>query len=915
MKRLHLLPLFLLAQQASALNIEASFRLGEGETTPLTNKRPFDSSGHGHNFSADLGGNNVVISTTNCAPGSTSCYVFSGSNQGFYDATYNAPENNAGIQAWVRSGDLTQGGRTIFSTGGNNGGLQLIFDGPAGGFRAALASRAYVGGTYMPASTSEWVHLALVRDNGVTTFYVDGTAVGDPSSEIPIDGTQMHLAVNSGAVAYFNGAIDEVQVFSFAAGTFQPSALGWFSSPLANAPRFLTQPAACTVQAGQTARFQVTTAGADPITYQWYHGVAPIQGATSATLDIPNVSPADVGLYHVVATNSLNTATSMDATLAISTLIEPVPADTPTPVQTVQILRKYGMFCHFSINTFNDMEWSDGTLPASSFNPTTVDADSWVLAAKAAGMNYLILTTKHHDGFCLWDSAYTTYDVASSPKPADVVRLVSDACARHGLKFAVYYSLWDRHDPSYTNADPHLYIEYVKHQLTELLSNYGPVCEIWFDGAWDRPAEKWYIPEIYDHIKSLQPECLVTVNRAIGTPATGLGAGDISPDQQKTGDPIRYFPSDFRTDDPLMPAFPDPKVFSHGAQSYYMPLEATVTLAPTDQWFFHPTVTGSKPVGDLERYFNTATEQDNVLVFNCPPDRTGHLLSDNVATLATLAQRLGLEPGRPFPVNLAYQATATSANSVWPDQPERWQASFAFDNDPNTRWGSADPDASSATLEADFDTPVTFDRVIINEYLEGAVGRCQGFVLESWDGAAWQIFYTGITIGESKRMDISPVTTTKFRLRITAATNSVSIWGIKLQNSARPDPLRSSFQLWQNQNFTVQEIQAGLANKSTSPAGDGIPNALKFAFGLDNVRKPAAPGSLTTLSQGAGGAPMLNFNRASKDASYTVEKSEDLLNWTTLTVDPGVAGGAVQVPLPSTDSGKSFLRVNVNAER
>ncbi|MDB6079503.1 MAG: crotonobetainyl-CoA--carnitine CoA-transferase, partial [Akkermansiaceae bacterium] len=782
MKRPYLLLLLSLAQQASALDIQASYHLGED--SPQTNNRPFDSSGHGHHFSADLGGGSVVISTASPAPGSTACYVFSGSNQGFYDTLYNAPEDNVGIQAWVKTGDLTQGGRTIFSTGGNNGGLQLIYDG-ATGFRAALASRTYVGGTYAPSSTSEWVHLALVRDNGVTTFYVDGTALGNTATDTPIDGTMMHLAVNSGAGAFFKGSIDEVQVFTFAAGTFQPAALGWFSNPQANAPRFLAQPAACTVQQGQTGRFTASATGSPAPAYQWYHGTTLIPGATTATLDIPDVSSADLGNYHVTATNTLGTVPSNEATLALSAYTEPDPATTPTPVQVAQINRKYGMFCHFSINTFNDMEWSDGTLPASSFNPTAVDADSWVLAAKAAGMNYLILTTKHHDGFCLWDSAYTTYDVASSPKPADVVKLVSDACARHGLKFAVYYSLWDRHEAAYKDADPHVYIEYMKHQLTELLTHYGPVCEIWFDGAWDRPAENWYIPEVYDHIKSLQPECLVTINRAIGTPGTGLGAGDIDAAVQKQGDPIRYFPCDFRTVDPQMPAFPDPKVFSRGAQSYYMPFEGTVTLAPTDQWFYHPSDTGSKPLGDLERYFNTATAQDNILVFNCPPDRGGHLLASNVTALKSLAQRLGLEPGRPIPANLAYEAVATSTNSIWQDGTDRWQAKYAFDNDPNSRWGSTNEGAATATLEADFETPVTFDRVIINEYLEGGAGRCQGFVLEAWDGTAWQIFYTGTTIGESLRADFTPVTTAKFRLRMTAASASVSIWGIKLQNSAR----------------------------------------------------------------------------------------------------------------------------------
>lgn len=111
--------------------------------------------------------------------------------------------------------------------------------------------------------------------------------------------------------------------------------------------------------------------------------------------------------------------------------------------------------------------------------------------ARDAGFRYVLLVTKHHDGFCLWDSRYTTYDVASSPVKTDVVKAVSDACKKYGLQFAIYYSLWDRHEPVYQNADFGEYIDYMSNQLTELLTNYGPVCEVWFDGGWDKKPEEW----------------------------------------------------------------------------------------------------------------------------------------------------------------------------------------------------------------------------------------------------------------------------------------------------------------------------------------------------------------------------------------------------------------------------------------
>jgi alpha-L-fucosidase len=147
----------------------------------------------------------------------------------------------------------------------------------------------------------------------------------------------------------------------------------------------------------------------------------------------------------------------------------------PSALQLTQVKRGYGMFIHFGINTFNETEWSDGTLPVSSYNPTALDCDQWIKAAKEAGFRYVILVTKHHDGFCLWNSQYTAYDVASSPVTTDVVGAVARACKKYGIELGLYYSLWDRHEPTHNNPDPGVYVQYMKHQLTELLTNYGPV--------------------------------------------------------------------------------------------------------------------------------------------------------------------------------------------------------------------------------------------------------------------------------------------------------------------------------------------------------------------------------------------------------------------------------------------------------
>lgn len=163
------------------------------------------------------------------------------------------------------------------------------------------------------------------------------------------------------------------------------------------------------------------------------------------------------------------------------------PSLVPTPGQQAQIDRRFGMFLHFGINTFNNTEWSDGKLPIESYCPTAIDADSWVKTAYEAGMNYVIIITKHHDGFCLWDTNTTTYSINYSPNKTDVVKAVADACKKYGVKLGLYYSLWDRHEKCYKNDED--YVQYMEKHLRELMDDrYGEVVELWFDGAWDKPC-------------------------------------------------------------------------------------------------------------------------------------------------------------------------------------------------------------------------------------------------------------------------------------------------------------------------------------------------------------------------------------------------------------------------------------------
>ena len=186
----------------------------------------------------------------------------------------------------------------------------------------------------------------------------------------------------------------------------------------------------------------------------------------------------------------------------------------PTPAQLQWQRDELALFLHFGVNTFTDREWGDGTEDPAIFEPTALDARQWARAAKAAGARGMILTAKHHDGFCLWPTATTTHSVASSPwrgGTGDVVREFTDACRAEGLRAGLYLSPWDRNAPSY--GDSPRYNDFYCAQLTELLTRYGPLNEVWFDGAVEvgpggkRQEYDW--PRIWGLVRSLQPGAVI----------------------------------------------------------------------------------------------------------------------------------------------------------------------------------------------------------------------------------------------------------------------------------------------------------------------------------------------------------------------------------------------------------------------
>ncbi len=459
------------------------------------------------------------------------------------------------------------------------------------------------------------------------------------------------------------------------------------------------------------------------------------------------------------------------------------PAEKPNADQQQMIDRQYGMFIHFGINTYSGKEWTDGTLDPSIYNPTQLDTDQWAKTAMQAGMSYVILITKHHDGFCLWDSPHTDYDVGASPVKTDLVKSMAASCEKYGIQLGLYYSLWDRNwggglmrsnKPKLTEKQSTAYVDYMKNQLTELLTNYGDICELWFDGAWVLPRESWKIEDVYTHVKKLQPNCLVGVNWSIGK----VGNPDfhaVRPPMYQKGQPIRYFPSDFRLGDPMLPEFPDVKLFSGPDKKlYYMPFETTVCL--NSKWFWHPHDKGLRTVNQLLPLYERSTAQNNVLILNSPPNRAGLMDQRNIDRLNELALALGATPGKKVPINFAEDSEA-STNSVLENDTPQYGAQMAIDGNPATRWAAK---TEQATLSLAWEKPKTINLLRAREYGENNEFRIQAFTIEALtDGEfndQWETIYTGTTIGHNKIIHLDTIDTKSIRMNITQSSKAPSLW-------------------------------------------------------------------------------------------------------------------------------------------
>ncbi|GAB4469011.1 MAG: hypothetical protein OHK0029_41550 [Armatimonadaceae bacterium] len=397
------------------------------------------------------------------------------------------------------------------------------------------------------------------------------------------------------------------------------------------------------------------------------------------------------------------------------------------------------LFLHFGVNTFTDREWGDGKEDPRIFNPVSLDARQWTRVAKEAGFKYVILTAKHHDGFCLWQSEHTSHSVKSSPwknGKGDVVREFADVCRADGLKVGLYLSPWDRNAPMY--GDSPAYNRYYVAQLTELLTRYGMVSEVWFDGAnGEGPngkKQEYDWQEFYRTIRRHQPKALIAI--------TG-------PDIRWVGNEDRYARE---TEWSVQPAHPT--IHAGQTSDVWWPAECDTSIRPG--WFWHRAEDSKvKSLEHLMDIYFKSVGRNSVLLLNVPPNDKGLIPDPDVQRLREFRATVD----RLFAKDLALGKPA-SATSAFGGH----DAGKAVDGSAQTRWIPRTDDATPA-LEVDMGSAVTVGITSVQEFIsEGQ--RVERYRIEAETETGWQEVARGTTIGHKKLDRFPPVRARKFRVTL-----------------------------------------------------------------------------------------------------------------------------------------------------
>ena len=522
-------------------------------------------------------------------------------------------------------------------------------------------------------------------------------------------------------------------------------------------------------------------------------------GCLIATIGVAMAAPIPYSTMQVVSNGD------SDAVIA-----EKAAKVLPRANQTDWMRLERTFFLHFGVNTFNHVEWGTGREEPSIFNPTELDANQWCSAMQNFGGKMIVLVCKHHDGFCYWPTRYTPHSVAASPwrgGQGDEVREVSNAARAHGLKFAVYLSPADLYqlrtnpknpggyygdgssnvlsviptDPASFKSDPSKgrapargfgsysyvvddYNRYFLNQLYELLTQYGPIEEVWFDGANPDPSvhETYNYAAWYDLIRHLQPNAVIMGK---GPDVRWVGnEGGVGRTTEWSVIPLPVPPEAFRWPDMGSRDLGSRAKLKPVSYLWWYPAEVNVTILANGAWFWAPQK-HPRNLSQLFDIFFTSVGRNGNLILNLSPDNRGLVPDDQIEALSRLSRLVS----DTFAVNLAAAGKLTADNSNTAHKPSR-----ALDKNLDTWWEAA-PGHTNGTLTLTLSKPVTFDVVSLQEAVDRRGQRIESFAIDVGNGSDWVVAEKvssdeTTTVGHRRLIRMkSPVTASQVRIRITGS--------------------------------------------------------------------------------------------------------------------------------------------------
>jgi len=440
-----------------------------------------------------------------------------------------------------------------------------------------------------------------------------------------------------------------------------------------------------------------------------------------------------------------------------------------------QDLEFYG-FVHFNMNTFTNMEWGTGAEDPAWFNPTAFDANQWAQVCKDAGMKGIIITAKHHDGFCLWPTATTEHSVKNSPYKngeGDIIREIADACKAQGLKFGVYLSPWDRNHAAYGTPE---YVDVFRTQLRELLTEYGEVFEVWFDGAnggtgyygganEDRKVDKknyydW--PTTYALVRELQPQAVIF--------------GDAGPDVRWVGNEHGFAYETTWSNlmrDSVYGGMPEySEKYSPGQENgtHWVPAEADVSIRPG--WYYHEYEDHKvRSLPELLDIYYNSIGRNASLLLNFPVDKRGLIHENDIAQLRKLTDKIAED----FAENLVSKQSSISADT---NRGRGFEAKNVLDEKLDTYWATPDGELGGA-ITLSFREPVTFNRFLVQEHIPLGQ-RVKAFTLEVETDGGWEMIAEGTTIGYKRILRLKDITAKAIRFTVVDAKASPTIANLAL---------------------------------------------------------------------------------------------------------------------------------------